>query len=185
MRDNFTPDSSPTFVSKRVEAATPHSALRLETEIDGVFVLSYPQVKYEYGSLTEVFHPEWQELFEEQILHCYFITNQNGTRQEWHYHEHTVDRYSMISGKLEVALFDPRENSVTKGKLITLDLEGVSSGVSGNHGLRIPQGVWHSFKSSVDFTLMNFKTLPFNRAQPDKYLVSMPNNLCDFTWISK
>ena len=173
------------LAGKRDEPAKPHTAVRTETEIDGVFVLSYPQVHYDNGSLTEVLHPEWQELFEESIEHCYFITNKTKTRQEWYYHEHTTDRYTLITGSMKVALFDPRDESPSKGKLITLNMVGLSLGASGVHGIRIAPGIWHSFKNSENCTLMNFKTPPFNRDTPDKFRIPMPNDLCDFSWIEE
>lgn len=167
---------------KRDNPAKPHTAIRSGTGIDGVYLFCYPKVGYEHGSLTEILHPEWQELFEEQILHCYFITNHRRSAQEWHYHEYTTDRYSVVSGTIEIALFDPRADSPTKNTLIKLELVGLSLGIDGNHGIRIPKGVWHSIKSPDDFILMNFKTKAFNRKQPDKFRVPMPNNLCNFTW---
>ena len=169
----------------RDEPAKPHSAVRTKTEIDGVFVLSYPQVTYDNGSLTEIFHPEWQELFEESIEHCYFVTNKTVARQEWYYHEHTTDRYSLITGSMKVALFDPRDKSPTKGKLTTIDMVGLSLGVNGVHGIRIAPGVWHSFKNSDNCIFMNFKTPPFNRDAPDKFRIAMPNDLCDFSWLEE
>lgn len=165
------------------EPSEPHSAMRFNTEIDGVFTLSYPQVSYRHGSLIEILHPEWQQLFEEQISHCYFIFNKSRFCQEWHYHENTTDRYSVVNGIIEVALFDARENSNTKGKLVILKLVGVTSGDIGNNGIRIPKGVWHSIKSQGDFTLMNFKSLPFERSRPDKFRIPMPNEKCNFTWL--
>jgi len=178
------PESS-NLTGKRDEPAKPHAAVRTETEIDGVFLLSYPQVNYDNGSLTEVFHPEWQELFEDPIGHCYFVTNKTVARQEWYYHEHTTDRYSLISGSMEVALFDPRHESPTKGRQITLNLIGLSLGDGGVHGIRIAPGVWHSFKNSDNCIFMNFKTPPFNRETPDKFRISMPNDLCNFSWIEE
>lgn len=169
----------------RDEPAKPHSAVRTKTEIDGVFVLSYPQVTYDNGSLTEIFHPEWKELFEESIEHCYVVTNKTVARQEWYYHEHTTDRYSLITGSMKVALFDPREKSPTKGKLTTIDMVGLSLGVNGVHGIRIAPGVWHSFKNSDNCIFMNFKTIPFNRDAPDKFRIAMPNDLCDFSWLEE
>ena len=173
------------LAGKRDEPAKSHSAIRSKAEIDGVFLLSYPQVSYGNGSLTEVFHPEWKELFKESIEHCYFVTNKTKARQEWYYHEHTTDRYSLITGAMQVALFDPRDKSPSNGKLITLEMIGLGLGVSGVHGIRIPPGVWHSFKSSENCILMNFKTPPFIREMPDKFRISMPNDMCDFSWLEK
>lgn len=160
-----------------------HTAIRSETGIDGVQVFVYPRVDYVHGSLIEVLHPEWDKLFGEPIAHCYFISNHKRLSNEWHHHERTVDRYSVISGKIHVALFDPRASSPTHGKLLLIELVGITTDDSGSHGIRIPEGVWHSIRSFDPFTLMNFKTKPFNRSEPDKFRIQMPNKKSDFTWL--
>ena len=39
------------------------------TAIDGVILMQVPTVKYEFGALTEIFHPEWETIYSEPITH--------------------------------------------------------------------------------------------------------------------
>jgi dTDP-4-dehydrorhamnose 3,5-epimerase len=174
--------NSSALVGKKDQAAPSHSARIEATEIEGVELIHYPQVNYADGTLTEVFHPEWSSLFREPIEHCYFVLNRTRSREAWYYHEVTTDRYSVIFGEMEMALFDPRNNSQSKGKLIIVKLAGLMTTLAGAHGIRIAPGVWHSFKNSQECSFMNFKTPPYNRKSPDKFRLPMPNELCDFNW---
>jgi dTDP-4-dehydrorhamnose 3,5-epimerase-like enzyme len=151
------------------------------TAIDGVILMQVPTVKYEFGALTEIFHPEWETIYSEPITHMYIITNFKHERLEWHVHRETFDRYLLLQGEIEVALHDPRESSPSKGETIVVKLSGV--GKIGNHGLRIPPGVYHTFRSTREaFTLLNNKSHPFNRENPDKFVVSLDQSGVNFQW---
>jgi cupin fold WbuC family metalloprotein len=151
------------------------------TSIEGVELMKAPTVKYEYGHLTEFYNPLWETIYKEPITHMYVITNQKHERLEWHVHEKSFDRYLLLRGEIEVALHDARCSSSTKGKTEVLKLSEVGS--SGNQGLRIPPGVYHTFRSaSEDFTLFNSKSHPYNKENPDKFVVSFEQSGVDFHW---
>lgn len=151
------------------------------TSVDGVILMQVPTVKYEFGELSEIFHPEWESIYAEPITHMYVITNAKHERHDWHVHHETFDRYLLLQGEIEVALHDAREASPTNGETIVVKLCGV--GTPGNHGLRIPPGVYHTFRSMTEsFTLLNNKTRPFDRENPDKFVVSFEQSGVNFQW---
>lgn len=143
--------------------------------------MSVPSVNYEHGFLSEVLNEKWDSIYLEPIEHMYVITNAKTHREQWHVHNHTVDRYLLIQGEVEVALFDNRENSESHKKLERLTL--TSLGTDGPQGLRIPAGVWHTFRSLSDgFILLNSKTPGYNRENPDKYVLPFQQSEITFNW---
>lgn len=152
-----------------------------QTDIAGVVVMSVPSVEYEYGRLTEFMSPDGDSIYAEPIDHMYFITNRRNSRREWHVHQHTFDRYLLVSGQIEIALHDARLDSASMGRTIRVELTPI--GIKGAHGLRIPPGVWHSFRTnSQEFTLLNCKTPPYDRENPDKSTLSFEESGVDFEW---
>ena len=125
--------------------------------------------------LAELYRPEWEGVFkhEEPIEHLYFVKElQNGARDEWYFHQKTVDRYMLASGLLEVGLYDGRQDSETSGNFETVTL-GEPNDAAANM-LRIPQGVWHSLRwVETPGLLINSKTPLYNRDVPDKFRVPL------------
>jgi dTDP-4-dehydrorhamnose 3,5-epimerase-like enzyme len=148
--------------------------------IEGALLMSVPNVEYEYGNLAEIFNMEWDSIYREPVEHMYMIRNRPNTREEWHVHTKTVDRYVLLQGVLEVALFDGRDGGESAQKLVQFELN--SLGDSGPNALRIPPGVWHTFRSAGEFALLNCKYPGFNRENPDKYVATFPESGIDFKW---
>ena len=159
-----------------------HTPVLSQLAIDGVFTEQFPSVAYKQGTLTEVVNSKWQDLFSEPVEHLYFISNSGDrVREEWYVHHKVLDRYVLIDGKAKVALFDDRESSPTFETLIVVDLAGIEQG--GVSGLRIPAGVWHSFSYQTEkLLLMNAKHPGYNRDEPDKFRMPMPNERTNFHW---
>lgn len=123
--------------------------------------------------LVELYRHEWEGVFriEEPIEHLYFVKElQNGARDEWYFHQKSIDRYMLGSGLLEVGLYDGRPDSNTSGNFETVTL-GEPMDAAANM-LRIPQGVLHSLRwIETPGLLINAKTPPYNRDVPDKFRV--------------
>lgn len=166
---------------KKSDPGPRHEAALTTTPIEGVLLMQVPTVHYEFGGLSEIFNPEWDTIFDEPIEHMYVITNSANTREHWHVHLHTIDRYVLISGQIEIALFDNREDSGSNGVVDRVVLNQV--GTSGFHGLKIPAGVWHTFRSdSASFTLLNNKYPKYDRENPDKYSIAFGEAPIHFSW---
>lgn len=156
----------------------------LHESIDGVVLQTSPHVAYEAGILTELFRPEWPGVFVpgEPIDHLYTVWSPNGgMRKEWYFHEHTLDRYIILRGRLDLGLYDGREGSATFGAFDVVALGEPASGLP--NALRIPPGVWHSLRwASPDGMFLNAKLPRYNREVPDKFRVPMNDLPAAITW---
>lgn len=152
------------------------------TTIKGVLLEKMPIVDYKHGCLVEIVNKNWADMFKDSIEHLYVICNTNeNLRNEWYVHYKTEDRYVLIDGELLVALFDDRSDSETYCKFEILKLSNIKSG--NNCCLKIPFGIWHSLHQTSELMiLMNVKANGYNRLDPDKYRISMPNDKIDFCW---
>jgi len=142
--------------------------------IDGVISAFLPIVRYgENQLLTEIFRPEWGGVFDyrESIDHLYTVlAPSGGIRKEWYYHEHTLDRYVILLGQLDLGLYDDRKESSTFGNFTVVSLGESGSGLP--NALRIPPLVWHSLKwQSGHGMFMNAKLPGYQRDTPDKFRI--------------
>ena len=169
-RDESGPDHAPICVSSTV--------------IDGVLIVSSPFVEYDAGILTELYRPEWGGLFApgEEIGHLYTVFSpRGGTRKEWYFHEHTLDRYMVLSGTLSVGLYDGRRDSGTFRGFQVVELSEPGRGQPS--ALRIPPGVWHSLRwESESGMFLNAKYPAYNRELPDKFRVPLDQLPEEIRW---
>jgi dTDP-4-dehydrorhamnose 3,5-epimerase len=159
--------------------------VRSDYPIDGVVTIESPFVQYLGDNVpTELYRPEWVGIFREgeTVEHLYTVeAASGGMRDEWYYHEHTLDRYMLLDGLLDVGLWDPRPNSPTKGAFFILSLGEPGSGLP--NGVRIPPLVWHSLRwNSQAGMLLNAKTPPFAQAKPDKVRISPEDYPPEIIW---
>ena len=153
-----------------------HEPVAFKSEINDVVLMKSPSVEYLGDNLlTELYRPEWQGVFElgEEIQHLYTVkAPSGGTRKEWYFHEHSLDRYMLLSGSLDVGLYDNRKASDTFGIFEIVSLE--EPGGTMPNAIRIPPLVWHSliWKSSSGMFL-NAKLPGYDAKTPDKFRVSL------------
>jgi dTDP-4-dehydrorhamnose 3,5-epimerase-like enzyme len=137
----------------------------------------FPSVEYSGGRLVEVHRSGWPDMFEAGgVSHLYWIESSRGQSRSWGVHRQTTDRYVCVFGTIEVACFDDRETSGSRGALELLIL-------GPGEGLTIPPGVYHTFRPGQDVSiLMNSKNPPYNAKDVDKHKLPMPNSLVSFEW---
>lgn len=165
----------------KIQPSTHHQSVLTPTKIEGATLMQVPSISYEYGVLSEIYHTDWDTYYTEPIEHMYVINNHRNHREHWHVHHKTFDRYVLIVGEIEVALLDNRVNSNTKDTLERFTLRQV--GMPGYHGLKIPPGVLHTFRSaSESFILLNNKYPKYNRDDPDKYVYPLDTEGMRFSW---
>ena len=116
------------------------------------------------GTLTEVMKTNWEGFYnlkERPFAQCYFsVTEPSVARDQsdWHFHPGgQVDRFSVISGDLILAVYDIREKSPTKD-LLNLFLLGESLGRENQYSVLVPPQALHGFLvvSRKPATLINF-----------------------------
>ena len=146
------------------------------SKIKGIVLMNSPFVEYETDNLlTELYRPEWHGVFEEgePIEHLVTVkAPSGGTRREWYYHEHTLDRYLILSGSLELGLYDAREDSETYGVFEVVTL--AEPGGTLPNAIRIPPLVWHSHNWKTDHGMFMLAKLPgYQPKRPDKVRIQL------------
>ncbi|MER3387450.1 MAG: dTDP-4-dehydrorhamnose 3,5-epimerase family protein [Microcella pacifica] len=146
--------------------------------VAGAFLVRFPAIAYNDSVLYETHRDGWVGLFEEPIEHLYHVRTRRGVVRSWGRHARTTDRYVAMLGVIEVALFDARPSSDSRGALAVVQLDS-----DVGMGLRIPPGVWHTFRSATEHALLlNSKTPPYDPEQVDKELLPMPHESIPFQW---
>lgn len=155
------------------------------TDIEGVVLSTLPFVDYgEENRLTELYRPEWTGVFKDQepIEHLYTVNApKGGIRKEWYYHEHTIDRYMVLNGLLDIGLYDGRTNSKTRNNFIVISLGEPGSDLP--NAIRIPAFVWHSLKwITPQGMFLNAKLPGYSRKITDKFRVQSADLPQEIKW---
>lgn len=147
-RQTVTPDGAPV-------ARLPH----------GVTFHDVPTHVDERGMVFEMFDPRWG-WHPDPLVYSYVFTVRPGWVKGWGMHARHEDRYCLVHGEVEVVLFDDRADSPTRGLVAKVYLTHFRRRL-----MNIPAGVWHADHNvgSADAVLVNFPTIPYDHASPDKY----------------
>jgi dTDP-4-dehydrorhamnose 3,5-epimerase len=88
---------------------------------------------YKISKLGFPNHKNFQEIY----CSCLYGNKIRG----WYKHENVEQNFSVIKGSVNFVIYDPRHESLTKGRIekIILDKENFAS-------LHLPVGVWYSFR---------------------------------------
>jgi len=140
--------------------------------IEEVIVYPLEIHKDERGFLIESLKNSWSEVFGEEkgFTQNYFSGTKSGVARDedkWHVHPtKQEDRFVCVSGDIVVALFDPREESSTRGQL-NLFMMGESNSDDNQFLLLIPKKVMHGFLvvSAKPAILTNFPTTLYDPAE--------------------
>lgn len=135
--------------------------------IDGVIIRKITVHNDESGMLFETLRSDWGDVLSSDIpfaMQYMSVTPSSVARDEdkWHIHKFQKDRFICASGKIVTAIYDPRENSKTKGKLNLF----VMSPQKENEMFMvvIPENTYHGFMvvSKEPGYLLNFPTQLYN-----------------------
>jgi dTDP-4-dehydrorhamnose 3,5-epimerase len=123
--------------------------------IDGVLVTPLRQIPDERGKIMHMLRvtdPHFEAFGE-----IYFSVVYPGVIKGWHIHTRQVQNYSVVSGRIKLALYDQREGSPTVGQLQEIYLGGENYNL-----VRIPTGVYNGFKAvgSEPAIVANCATVP-------------------------
>jgi dTDP-4-dehydrorhamnose 3,5-epimerase len=125
------------------------------------------------GSVFELFDPRWA-WHPDPLVFAYCFTIRPGVVKGWSLHLEHEDRYALIQGEMELVLYDARPDSATRGEVCTITL-------SEQHRclVNVPRNVWHADHNigSTDAVVMNFPTIPYDHANPDKYRLPINTDL--------
>ncbi len=97
----------------------------------------------------------------------------------WGLHKEHEDRYFVLSGELELVLYDPRPESSTCGKMCRVYLSG-----SRPRLINVPKFVWHADHNigTSDVVVVNFPTIQYDHSSPDKYRLPLDTDLIPYSF---
>jgi dTDP-4-dehydrorhamnose 3,5-epimerase len=129
------------------------------------------------GRLMEVLRRD-DELFQ-QFGQAYITTVYPGVVKAWHYHKVQTDHLAAVAGMVQIALYDAREGSPTKGEVNVL-----YSGVHSPLLVRVPPMVYHGFKNvgPEEAVVLNLPTETYRYDQPDEYRLDPHENDIPHDW---
>jgi len=132
----------------------------------------------ERGSVTEVFDARWN-WHPDPLVFSYIFTIRPGMVKGWGLHKQHEDRYFVVSGELELVLYDPRPDSRTCGRICKVYLSG-----SRPRLVNVPKFVWHADRNigSTDVTVVNFPTIQYDHSNPDKYRLPLDTDLIPYSF---
>lgn len=136
--------------------------------VEGVILRKLIVHKDKTGSLVETLRSDWNDVFSEGDLPFamqYMSITPGGAirdKDKWHVHKFQKDRFICSSGRLVTAIYDPRKDSSTFGKL-NLFLMGPENEKE-MYLLVIPEQTFHGFMivSKEPGYLLNFPTKLYN-----------------------
>lgn len=153
----------------------------IRPEIDGVVIHEVRNIPYENGVLTELFRFDW-ELTSDPIPHLYQVRMFRGIVNAWHAHQKCTDRLFVHVGHMKIVLYDAREQSKTRGRVIE-----VFSGEMRPAVIIIPPGVWHGVQNlgSADCLYLNFPTHQYEYQDPDNYRMPYDSPEIPYVWAGR
>ena len=148
--------------------------------IDGVKVKKLKVVPDERGRLMEILRAD-DEMFI-KFGQVYLTTAYPGVTKAWHYHKMQHDSMCCVKGTLKLVLYDPRDDSPTKGE--------VNEFFIGEHNpmlVQFPPGVYHGFKGvgTEEALVINTPTETYRYDKPDEYRLDAHDNDIPYDWARK
>ncbi len=128
------------------------------------------------GSVTEIYDPRWN-WHPDPLVFSYMFTIRPGMVKGWGLHKEHEDRYFVISGELELVLFDPRPESSTYNKICKVYLSGNQPRL-----VNVPKFVWHADHNigNSELVVLNFPTIQYDHSKPDKYRLPLDTDLIPY-----
>ena len=110
------------------------------------------------GSRLDLYDPAWG-LHEDSLVYAHVFTILPGCAKGWGLHEEHDDRYALLRGTIEIALY------------------GVRVVIEDSHRqlLIIPRGVWHASRNigECEALIADFPTRPYRHENPDKFTLPL------------
>jgi len=133
--------------------------------IDGVAIREVRSVITANSVTTEICRSDWGvvEGAIEQTIH---VAMRGGAVSAWHQHRHRWDYLFVIGGHLRIVLYDPREESPTRGQVDVFHLSPNRPQL-----LAVPPAVWHGVQnlSNDVSSFVNLFNKRYEYADPDEW----------------
>ena len=121
------------------------------------------------GSRLDLYDPAWG-LHEDSLVYAHVFTILPGCAKGWGLLEEHDDRYALLRGTIEIALYDAREQASSFGLGVRVVIED-----SHRQLLIIPRGVWHASRNigECEALIADFPTRPYRHENPDKFTLPL------------
>lgn len=131
----------------------------INQEIEGLIVTPLLRIPDERGTVMHMLKATDTHFI--RFGEIYFTTIYKDVVKGWHKHEHMILNYACPHGRIKLVLYDPRENSPTKGNIREIFL-----GPDFYALVTIPTGIWNGFKgmSAEPAIVANCATEPHTMA---------------------
>lgn len=148
--------------------------------IEGISTRKLRLIPDERGFLMEMFRSDWPEF--EKFGQAYITAVYPGVVKAWHYHKLQDDHFICVEGMAKVVLYDPREDSPTRGEVNEFFVGRVNPML-----IKIPHGVYHGFKGiGPELTLIvNLPTELYNYEEPDEHRLPAHTDEIPYDWSRK
>ena len=145
--------------------------------ISGVKIRKLRLVPDDRGWLMELLRSDWEEF--EEFGQAYVTTCYPGVVKAWHYHRLQTDYFTCVSGMAKLALYDPREDSPTKGMVNEFYIGTLNPIL-----VKIPPLVYHGFAAvGNEMTMIaNFPTALYDYEKPDEYRAPYDDPAIPYKW---
>ena len=147
--------------------------------IQGVVIKPLKRIPDERGGVFHMLRnddPEFKKFGE-----IYFSLIYPGAIKAWHLHQKMTLNYAVPVGMIKLVLYDPRDDSPTKGEMMELYV-----GEQNYYLIQIPVGVWNGFKGLGTTTALvaNCATEPHD---PEEIVRMDPhhNTIIQYNWERK
>jgi dTDP-4-dehydrorhamnose 3,5-epimerase len=148
----------------------------LDGFIDGMSFREVPTHLDSRGSVSEMFDPRWN-WHPDPFAFAYSFTIRPGYAKGWNLHKLHEDRYFLLQGEMELIVYDVRPDSSTCGQVRKIALTEHRRGI-----VNVPKFVWHADHNigSNDCLVVNFPTVAYDHANPDKYRLPLDTPLVPY-----
>jgi dTDP-4-dehydrorhamnose 3,5-epimerase len=134
--------------------------------IDGVKIREVKNILTRNGGVTtELYREDWG-VGPKPLRHVIHVNLQPGAISAWHCHELQTDSIFAVRGQLKLALYDDREKSPTRGRVMVLYI-----GLNRPSLVDIPPGVWHGLQNVTSdvASFVNMFDYAYNYENPDEW----------------
>ncbi len=147
------------------------------TLIAGVAVKRLRLIPDERGFLMEMLRADWAEY--EGFAQAYVTCCYPGVYKAWHRHRLQTDHFVCVAGMAKVALYDPREESPTRGQVNEFHMGCLNPLL-----LKIPPLVYHGFtaEGGRPALIVNFPTRLYDYDHPDEERLPPDDPSIPYTW---
>ena len=148
--------------------------------INGVRTKSLRVIPDERGRVMEILRAD-DDLFL-KFGQVYMTTTYPQVVKAWHYHKIQTDHIVAIAGMIKLVLYDPRENSPTRGEVNEFFI-----GVHNPELVQVPNGVYHGWKciSEEEAIIVNIPTEVYCYTSPDEHRLPPHGKDVPYDWSRK